>query len=245
RHEITVRPRRWLADSFAFAPRGRCGLRLLRITQSPGGGFLALIHAYPQEHLTCGVFFFRRSLYVHGTFRAHDSAPHANEGSKLSTNHAGTTRKIKNGNPMPTHDACPNFGAAPDTPSPGDPLWREKPSKGTTGRAESLLSEPKPQKRGRGALSNATSRFEKEIRCQEKDGWDLAEEIPPLRTQVTQERAKTIITQNDSPDISFDRSINPYRGCEHGCVYCYARPTHAFLGLSPGLDFESKLFAKT
>jgi DNA repair photolyase len=93
-------------------------------------------------------------------------------------------------------------------------------------------------------LSNASPRFENEIRCREGDGWDLPEEIPPLRTQVTQENAKTIITQNNSPDISFDRSINPYRGCEHGCVYCYARPTHAFLGLSPGLDFETKLVAK-
>jgi DNA repair photolyase len=98
---------------------------------------------------------------------------------------------------------------------------------------------------GRGARSNATPRFENETRCREADGWDLPEESLPLRTQVTQEHAKTIITQNNSPDISFDRSINPYRGCEHGCVYCYARPTHAFLGLSPGLDFETKLFAKT
>jgi DNA repair photolyase len=98
--------------------------------------------------------------------------------------------------------------------------------------------------RGRGALSNVTPRFESETRCQEADGWDRPEEIVPLRTQVTREHAKTIITQNNSPDISFDRSINPYRGCEHGCVYCYARPTHAFVGLSPGLDFETRLFAK-
>jgi DNA repair photolyase len=101
-----------------------------------------------------------------------------------------------------------------------------------------------PIKRGRGALSNASSRFLNEIRCHEEDGWDLAVDTP-LRAQVTQEQAKTIITENDSPDISFGRSINPYRGCEHGCVYCFARPTHAFLGLSPGLDFETKLFAKT
>ena len=71
-----------------------------------------------------------------------------------------------------------------------------------------------------------------------------AAELPPLRTEVTQEKAKTIITRNESPDISFDRSINPYRGCEHGCVYCFARPTHAYMGLSPGLDFETKLFVK-
>jgi DNA repair photolyase len=111
-------------------------------------------------------------------------------------------------------------------------------------RAETPLGARGPQMRGRGALSDATPRFENEIRSHEADGWDLPEEFPPLRTQVKQEKAKTIITQNNSPDISFDRSINPYRGCEHGCVYCYARPTHAFLGLSPGLDFETKLFAK-
>src|SRR5437868_2265218 len=75
---------------------------------------------------------------------------------------------------------------------------------------------PSTIKRGRGAISNASSRFLNEFRCHEDDGWDLAEDIPPLRTQVTQEHAKTIITENDSPDISFDRSINPYRGCEHG-----------------------------
>jgi DNA repair photolyase len=93
-------------------------------------------------------------------------------------------------------------------------------------------------------VSNASGRFEKETRSQEDDGWDLPEDLPPLRTQVTRESAKTIITRNESPDISFDRSINPYRGCEHGCVYCFARPTHAYLGLSAELDFETKLFSK-
>jgi len=98
---------------------------------------------------------------------------------------------------------------------------------------------------GRGALTNVSGRFEQQTRIREDDGWDASEEFPPLRTTVTQELAKTIITRNESPDISFDRSINPYRGCEHGCAYCYARPTHAYLGLSPGLDFETRLFSKT
>jgi DNA repair photolyase len=76
------------------------------------------------------------------------------------------------------------------------------------------------------------------------DGWQGLDELPPFATSVTVDATRKIITRNDSPDISFDRSINPYRGCEHGCVYCFARPTHAYLGLSPGLDFESKLFMK-
>jgi DNA repair photolyase len=99
--------------------------------------------------------------------------------------------------------------------------------------------------KGRGALSNVSGRHEAERRVAEDDGWGILEMVPTLKTQITRERAKTIITRNDSPDISFDRSINPYRGCEHGCSYCFARPTHANMGLSPGLDFETKLFVKT
>ena len=76
------------------------------------------------------------------------------------------------------------------------------------------------------------------------DGWETLGELPPLRTEIAVEKARTIITRNELPDISFDRSINPYRGCEHGCIYCFARPTHAYMGLSPGLDFETKLFMK-
>ena len=98
--------------------------------------------------------------------------------------------------------------------------------------------------KGRGALSNTTGRHETERRADEDDGWGVLEMVPALRTHVTYERAKSIITRNESPDISFDRSINPYRGCEHGCVYCFARPSHANMGLSPGLDFETRLFAK-
>jgi DNA repair photolyase len=100
------------------------------------------------------------------------------------------------------------------------------------------------RRRGRGARSNASGRFEREARSVFDDGWESAAELPAFRTQVREDRAKTVITRNNSPDISFDRSINPYRGCEHGCVYCYARPTHTYLGHSAGLDFESILYAK-
>jgi len=98
--------------------------------------------------------------------------------------------------------------------------------------------------RGRAAGINPSGRFEPVSRHVFDDGWDSIEELPPFKTEVQVEKPRTIITRNTSPDISFDRSINPYRGCEHGCVYCFARPTHSFMGLSPGLDFESKLFAK-
>ena len=98
---------------------------------------------------------------------------------------------------------------------------------------------------GRGARSNADGRFEKQSHDLVDDGWGaLDESVAPLRTSVTRDATRTIIARNQSPDISFDRSINPYRGCEHGCIYCFARPTHAYLGLSPGLDFESRLFVK-
>ena len=100
------------------------------------------------------------------------------------------------------------------------------------------------RRRGRGAQSNASGRYEPLARIAFDDGWQSFEELPPFKTTVTVDSTRKIITRNDSPDISFDRSINPYRGCEHGCIYCFARPTHAYLGLSPGLDFETKLFAK-
>ncbi|MBV8935798.1 MAG: PA0069 family radical SAM protein [Alphaproteobacteria bacterium] len=100
-------------------------------------------------------------------------------------------------------------------------------------------------RKGRGAASNESGRFEGEKRVAFDDGWGIADEEPtPLTTTLTVDSTRTIIARNDSPDIGFDRSINPYRGCEHGCIYCYARPSHAFLGLSPGLDFESRLFYK-
>jgi len=99
--------------------------------------------------------------------------------------------------------------------------------------------------RGRGARSNSSGRYERETRVLVDDGWTNEDEAPPpLKTEVLRDSSRTIITRNASPDISFDRSINPYKGCEHGCVYCFARPTHAYLGLSPGADFESRIFAK-
>jgi DNA repair photolyase len=98
--------------------------------------------------------------------------------------------------------------------------------------------------RGRAAGINPSGRFEPVTRHVFDDGWNSIDELPPFKTEVQVEKPRTIITRNQSPDISFDRSINPYRGCEHGCVYCFARPTHSFMGMSPGLDFESKLFAK-
>src|SRR5215470_17439605 len=105
--------------------------------------------------------------------------------------------------------------------------------------------EPLRPRKGRGAVGNATGRYETEVRVAFDDGWgSLDEEPQPLDTTYTRDSAKSIIAHNDSPDIPFDSSINPYRGCEHGCVYCFARPTHAFLGLSPGLDFESRIFVK-
>ncbi|GAB5467719.1 MAG: PA0069 family radical SAM protein [Rhodospirillales bacterium] len=103
-----------------------------------------------------------------------------------------------------------------------------------------------PVRKGRGVQSNRSGRFERETRAPIDDGWDSAAEVVPgaNRTRVGIDRARKVIARNDSPDIGFDRSINPYRGCEHGCVYCFARPSHAYLGLSPGLDFETRLFAK-
>ena len=98
---------------------------------------------------------------------------------------------------------------------------------------------------GRGSRSNRVGRFETEIREDFDDGWDQPGDLEALKTQVVIEPAKSIISRNDSPDISFEQSINPYRGCEHGCIYCYARPTHCYLGHSAGLDFETKLYAKT
>jgi DNA repair photolyase len=129
---------------------------------------------------------------------------------------------------------------------------------------------PEPLHRGRGALSNESSRYDSEKRVRTTDGWETGgfpetgaspgkaaspgtgaspetaddDALPPLRTTLTRDATRTILARNSSPDIPFDRSINPYRGCEHGCIYCFARPTHAYLGLSPGLDFETRILFK-
>lgn len=104
---------------------------------------------------------------------------------------------------------------------------------------------PIQARKGRGAASNGTGRFEAQVRTHVDDGWEGdGEPPPPLRTTVGIDSARKVIAYNESPDVTFDRSINPYRGCEHGCIYCFARPTHAYYGLSPGLDFETRLFQK-
>ena len=138
------------------------------------------------------------------------------------------------------------FSAAlrhPPAPVPSAPAGDfARPVPDTSGLLGAAVSQER--RRGRGTLSNTSGRYESVARVAFDDGWQSLEELPPFKTTVQADATRKIITRNDSPDISFDRSINPYRGCEHGCVYCFARPTHAYLGLSPGLDFESKLFMK-
>lgn len=108
-----------------------------------------------------------------------------------------------------------------------------------------MPTPPQISGKGRGAISNPQGRFETHWREHFDDGWDIQEEpLPPLATTTMPEPARSIISRNQSPDIPFAQSINPYRGCEHGCIYCYARPSHAYLNLSPGVDFETKLFYK-
>jgi len=110
------------------------------------------------------------------------------------------------------------------------------------------LGSPLPLQRGRGAVSNPPNRFERARTDAFDDGWGTLAatlaDLPPLATSLTRDAARSALSWNDSPDIGFDRSVNPYKGCEHGCIYCYARPTHAWIGLSPGLDFESRLMFK-
>src|SRR5260370_42083015 len=135
-------------------------------------------------------------------------------------------------------------GASSYAPTPPPVTAPSEPAGAPSPFPELAVAIERERRRGRGAQSNASGRFEAEARLAFDDGWQSLDELPPFKTTVAADTARKIITRNDSPDISFDRSINPYRGCEHGCIYCFARPTHAYLGLSPGLDFESKLFAK-
>lgn len=103
---------------------------------------------------------------------------------------------------------------------------------------------PRRPRKGRGAVGNPAGRFEALERAEEDDGWFREDAAVPLRTTLAVDAARTVISRNASPDVPFEQSVNPYRGCEHGCVYCFARPSHAYLGLSPGLDFETRLFHK-
>ncbi|MBC6407753.1 MAG: PA0069 family radical SAM protein [Rhodobacteraceae bacterium] len=132
----------------------------------------------------------------------------------------------------------------PDAPSDAPP---DAPSDAPDGDDAIDESTPLPiapaRRRARGVISNRSGRFDL-TREETHDGWDIEEERPAFQTQVILQPARRIITRNASPDLSFDRSINPYRGCEHGCIYCYARPSHAYLGFSPGLDFETRLIAR-
>jgi DNA repair photolyase len=121
----------------------------------------------------------------------------------------------------------------------------ERPEQNAAASAQSLgLEVASERRRGRGAQSNASGRYEPAARVAFDDGWQSLEDLPPFKTTISLDTSRKVIAHNDSPDVGFDRSINPYRGCEHGCIYCFARPTHAYLGLSPGLDFESKLTIK-
>jgi len=156
---------------------------------------------------------------------------------------SSTVRTSKAGSPTAGPRAAgvsPRVAREPRPPASPGPAPAGDPADAGTGSA---AVEPE-RRRGRGAQSNASGRYEPVARVAFDDGWQSLEDLPPFATTVTIDTARKVITRNESPDIGFDRSINPYRGCEHGCVYCFARPTHAYLGLSPGLDFESKLFVK-
>src|SRR6185437_7133365 len=114
----------------------------------------------------------------------------------------------------------------PVTPPP-------EPAVAATSFAELEVAIDRERRRGRGAQSNVSGRYEAEARTAFDDGWQSLDDLPPFKTTIAIDATRKVITRNASPDIGFDRSINPYRGCEHGCVYCFARPTHAYLGLSP------------
>jgi|GEM_PF-9752 len=172
--------------------------------------------------------------------------PEADEPARAATMPVFPLTAPQSGQPHDGKVSTPGRGdreIRPDTGPAPRPLTRP-----LFGPGSSLPQGLQETSKGRGARSNHAGRYEHRATLPLgeafDDGWDIAEDEAPLRTHVSEEVARTIITRNQSPDISFDRSINPYRGCEHGCVYCFARPTHAYMGLSAGLDFESKLFAK-
>ena len=172
---------------------------------------------------------------------------HFRSGWRTAQGWCGRWRAARS-SPTTTSDPCPiprRFGRAAS--------WRRPPD-GPRGCSRFVLEcgmigdesdrVPREARPGRGAASNRVGRFEPYARVAVDDGWDEQEEPGVLRTEVAIERPRSVITRNSSPDVPFDRSINPYRGCEHGCIYCFARPSHAFLGLSPGLDFETRLVAR-
>jgi len=132
----------------------------------------------------------------------------------------------------------------PGSPATASSALRRSPVLRCAPAGEPAPAIDRERRRGRGTLSNASGRYEPLARTAFDDGWQTLDDLPAFQTTVSVDSTRKVITRNDSPDIGFDRSINPYRGCEHGCVYCFARPTHAYLGLSPGLDFESQLFMK-
>ncbi len=131
-----------------------------------------------------------------------------------------------------------------DFPSPDSGTDSESRTDQIRGQGRRNLIENHQRVRGRGTTSNDVGRFESLTRQEWDDGWDGLAELPPFKTEIRHETSSSILSKNKSPDIPFDQSINPYRGCEHGCSYCYARPSHSFWGLSPGLDFETKLTAR-
>src|SRR5262245_43630925 len=130
--------------------------------------------------------------------------------------------------------------AAANTPPSVEPVEPAIAGRGGNARGEDALIDQQ-RRRGRGARSNRVGRFEGEARETFDDGWEGLGDLAPFKTEVYRETAKSIIASNDSPDISFEQSINPYRGCEHGCIYCFARPTHFYLGHSAGLAFAARL----
>src|SRR5690349_821299 len=157
--------------------------------------------------------------------------------SRTGRSMVDSSAAIRSGGPLRSDRAGRASGRAQE--------WRARPAAvDLKAPADREIAVTDLRRRGRGAQSNASGRYEPLARIAFDDGWQSFEELPPFKTTVTVDSTRKIITRNNSPDISFDRSINPYRGCEHGCIYCFARPTHAYLGLSPGLDFETKLFAK-